>query len=153
MALSTAEKTAIVEEMEAAEMLGYGKIIPTDELMRCFGFTFTSLEDLEQMAMKDALEIADREKVEAAGLGIFVCHWLIEHGRYLKKVHKNYRVLMPSENQGQADSYLRSAKKKQARALKLLKTVPKQADGNDVAVSAARALIAGIVADRNSEAS
>ena len=147
MALSTQEKTAIVEEMEAAKMLEYGEIISNDNLLACFGFKPTSIEDLAKLPIKEAIDLSKREDVEAAGLGIFVCHWLIEQGRYLKKVHSNYRVLLPSENQGQANSYLRSAKKKQQRAQKLLQKTPKSAD-EERSTAAARALIAEIVADR-----
>lgn len=49
---------------------------------------------------------------------------LIGHGKYLQGTRTGYRVLLPSENKGQVDSYISSADKKLSRALKLSRNTP-----------------------------
>lgn len=44
---------------------------------------------------------------------------LLGDGKYLAGTRTGYRILLPSENKGQIDSYMSSADKKLARALKL----------------------------------
>lgn len=44
---------------------------------------------------------------------------LLGEGKYLAGTRTGYRILLPSENKGQVDSYMQSADKKLARALKL----------------------------------
>lgn len=44
---------------------------------------------------------------------------LLGEGKYLAGTRTGYRILLPSENKGQVDSYMSSADKKLARALKL----------------------------------
>lgn len=50
---------------------------------------------------------------------------LLGEGKYLKQSAGNYRVLLPSENVSQIDSYISSAMKKLNRSIKLSRNSPK----------------------------
>jgi len=54
---------------------------------------------------------------------------LLGQGKYLAGVPSGYRVLLPSENRGQIDSYISSADKKLSRALKLSRNSPPSDNG------------------------
>jgi len=49
---------------------------------------------------------------------------LLGHGKYLAGTPSGYRVLLPSENKTQVDSYMESADRKLDRALKLSRNSP-----------------------------
>jgi hypothetical protein len=49
---------------------------------------------------------------------------LLREGKYLAQTKGNYRILLPSENAAQVESYMSSADKKLKRALILSKNTP-----------------------------
>ena len=58
----------------------------------------------------------------------YVRNHLLNEGKYLAGTTTGYRVLLPSENAIQVESYISQADKKLARALRLSRNTPKPAD-------------------------
>ena len=56
---------------------------------------------------------------------------LLGQGKYLLGTNSGYRILLPSENKKQVDSYISSADKKLSRALKLSRNSPVESGTND----------------------
>lgn len=109
----------IIQHLRNYNMTEYGAVIP--------GKLIRELADIEypQVATKqefDALALKELSAVD------YVRNCLLNEGKYLKAHRDDYRILSPSENIGQVESYMRSADHKLRRAIKLSKNTPAIAD-------------------------
>jgi hypothetical protein len=109
------ELLTTLREMKLTE---YGEFIPADFVQEVLG--------IEMPATATRKEFAKLEIVEMAAIDYCRAH-LINEGKYIKQVPNGYRVLLPSENVGQIESYMDSADRKLSRALRLSRTTPREA--------------------------
>lgn len=100
-------------------------------------YDLLGLEVPERGTQKQYSEIA---LVELAATD-YVRNYLLGQGKYLAGTPTGYRVLLPSENAGQIESYVSQADKKLARALKLSRNTPKPAGGERFDQQQARILL------------
>jgi hypothetical protein len=111
---SQKELLAILREMQLTD---YGSFIPASLVHEVL--------ELEMPEQATRSEFAKLEIVEMAAIDYCRGH-LINEGKYIKQVANGYRVLLPSENTGQIESYMSSADRKLSRALKLSRNTPKE---------------------------
>jgi hypothetical protein len=105
---------AVLREMKLTE---YGEFIPASLVQEIL--------EIEMPATASRSEFAKLEIVEMAAIDYCRGH-LINEGKYIKQVPNGYRVLLPSENLGQIESYMSSADRKLSRALKLSRNTPRE---------------------------
>jgi len=101
--------------LKERSMLNYGQLIPVSLVHSAIGIKCPDLgtrKGFEELAL---LEL---------GAVDYVRSFLIGQGMYLGKAKTNYRILLPSENARQAQSYMASADRKLLRARKLTKNTP-----------------------------
>lgn len=101
-----------LREMQLTE---YGSFIPAELVHELLG--------IEVPAQATRSEYIKLEIMEMAAIDYCRGH-LINEGKYLKQAAQGYRVLLPSENMGQVESYMASADRKLIRALKLSRNTP-----------------------------
>lgn len=102
-------------ELDERGMLEFGSVIPT-ELVH---------ELLEiQMPQYAAKAVYDRLAMLELSAIDYCRNVLLGHGKYLTGSPVGYRILLPSENKGQIESYISSADRKLARAQKLSRNSP-----------------------------
>lgn len=82
--------------------------------------------DIEMPESASRKEFAKLEIIEMAAIDYCRAH-LLNEGKYIKQVPNGYRILLPSENLGQIESYMDSADRKLSRALKLSRNTPREA--------------------------
>lgn len=100
----------------------YGSDIPT-----CFVHEMLEIE-MPAIAPKS---VFDRlAMLELAAID-YCRNTLIGQGKYLQGTKSGYRVLLPSENRAQVDSYMGSADRKLSRALKLSRNTPCDTQAHD----------------------
>lgn len=104
-----------LREMKLTE---YGEFIPATLVQSILG--------IEMPESAPRSEYTRLEIIEMAAIDYCRGH-LINEGKYLKQVPNGYRVLLPSENMGQIESYMSSADRKLSRALKLSRNTPREA--------------------------
>jgi hypothetical protein len=97
----------------------YGSVIPKDLVYELLG-----IEVPQTGTQRQFNEIA---LTELAAVD-YVRNFLLSEGKYLAGTTTGYRVLLPSENAVQVESYISQADKKLSRALKLSRNTPKPAD-------------------------
>lgn len=109
----------LLKGLEERDLTEFGSVIDREvvhELLEIEMPRYASKEVFDGIAMA---ELAAIDYCRNALLG---------QGKYLAGTRTGYRVLLPSENKGQIDSYMSSADRKLSRALKLSKNSPRAAD-------------------------
>lgn len=109
----------VYEQLDAMGLLEYGSVIDGDMLRRMAGI---SCPEVGTRADFEAAQLEELGVVDA------IRRDLLTQGKYLKAERTNYRVLTPSENAAQVESYMRSADAKLKRAITLSKNTPKLED-------------------------
>ncbi|MFZ2125398.1 MAG: hypothetical protein WAV01_02115 [Candidatus Saccharimonadales bacterium] len=109
----------LLTAMENAGFCDYGSVIPGQFVRNVIGLSYP---EVATKAVFDQLALAELSAVD------YVRNVLLGRGMYLTYVRGNYRILLPSENVKQVESYINSADSKLSRALKLSKNTPKMVD-------------------------
>ena len=108
-------KADLFENLRAMGLLNYNEVVDGDILREMAGIHYPEVgtkADFDAPALEE-LAVVD-----------YIRNRLLGEGKYLKAIGRNYRILSPSENAGQIDSYMRSADKKLRRAIQLSKNTP-----------------------------
>ena len=105
----------VYEQLEAHGYLAYGAVIPI-QMFR----DFCDIETIVTGTKKEFDDIALQELNYAS----YIRNSLLNQGKYFKGERDSYRVLLPSENQGQIMSFTNSASNKLKRAIKLNANTP-----------------------------
>lgn len=107
---SKSKSKELLDWMRRNNLDDYGSIIMGEDVRRVLGITMPEVgtrRDFDAVAM-DELS------------GVDYCrNALLGEGKYLSMIKGNYRILLPSENAAQVESYMRSAENKLKRGLKL----------------------------------
>ena len=93
----------------------YGSDIPTELVHEMLEI---EMPDVASKATFDRIAITELAAID------YCRSTLIGQGKYLQGTKSGYRVLLPSENRAQVDSYMGSADRKLSRALKLSRNTP-----------------------------
>lgn len=99
-------------------LLEYGAFIPASLVQAALGLCYPKTAT---RAVFDKLALTELGAID------YVRRHLLSEGRYIAAAKGGYRILLPSENAGQVEAYLRHADEKLRRALKLLRSTPKGA--------------------------
>lgn len=97
----------------------YGSDIPAELVHEILAI---EVPDMAPKAVFDRLAMIELAAID------YCRNVLIGQGKYLMGTRSGYRVLLPSENKSQIDSYMGSADRKLSRALKLSRNTPGQID-------------------------
>ena len=98
------------------ELTEYGSVISGSDVRKCLGIDYPVLGTKAEF---DAISLAELAAVD------YCRNILLGDGKYLAGDRGGYRILLPSENSKQVETYMRSADKKLNRALKLTRNTPK----------------------------
>jgi hypothetical protein len=101
-----------------AGLTDYGAVIPKQLVYDMLGLVVPSTGTWRQFNEIALLELAATDYVRS---------YLLNEGKYLAGTPSGYRVLLPSENAEQVESYVAQADKKLTRALKLSRNTPRAA--------------------------
>lgn len=112
-------------------LLEFGSVIETSVVHDVLGITVPAVAS---KAVYDRLAMIELSAID------YCRNVLLGQGKYLMGTPSGYRILLPSENKVQIDSYMSSADKKLSRALKLSRNSP-QAAGDDRCQTEARILM------------
>jgi hypothetical protein len=93
----------------------YGSVILTEKVRDVLGLEYPEVGTKKEF---DALALAELSAVD------YVRNALLNEGKYFASSNGNYRVLLPSENAQQIESYMSGADRKLHRALKLARSAP-----------------------------
>ncbi len=105
----------LMSELEKRDLLEFGRIINREVVHDILGIQMPSFA---AKAVYDRLAMIELSAVD------YCRNILLGHGKYLAGTPAGYRILLPSENKSQIDSYISSADRKLSRALKLSKSTP-----------------------------
>jgi len=105
----------LMSELSELQLLEFGSVITRDLVHRLLGI---------EMPSYAAKEVYDRLAMIELSAIDYCRNILLGQGKYLAGTPAGYRVLLPSENKAQIDSYISSADKKLSRALKLSRNTP-----------------------------
>lgn len=108
-------KKDIMEQLRTLGMTNYGSIIAGGLIREWAGIEYPQTGTKEEF---------DRLSLEELGVVDYIRNCLLNEGKYLKASRDDYRILSPSENSGQVESYMKSADQKLRRAIKLSKNTP-----------------------------
>ena len=111
----------LFEELEKRGLLEYGSAIPSELVHELLDIT---VPQYAAKAVYDRLSMLELSAID------YCRNVLLGQGKYLSGTRTGYRVLLPSENKGQIDSYVSSADRKLSRALKLSRSSPVDASHN-----------------------
>lgn len=101
--------------LRESKLTEYGTFIDASLVQEVLGIQMPESATRSEFAKLEILEMA----------AIDYCrHHLLGEGKYIKQVPNGYRILLPSENAGQIESYMSSADRKLSRALRLSRTTP-----------------------------
>ena len=108
--MANQQERDLMQFIRANNLDEYGSVIMAEDVRSVLGIEmpeYGTKRDFDKAAM---LELA----------GIDYCrNVLLGEGKYLAQTNGNYRILLPSENAEQVESYMRSADSKLKRGLKL----------------------------------
>lgn len=107
----------LLEQLRDDGLTEYGSHIETAYVHRAIGLQVPEVATREVFNRIGLVEMAAVDYCRAA---------LLNEGKYLSGCRGGYRVLLPSENKSQIDSYMSSADTKLCRALKLSRNTPKE---------------------------
>ncbi len=107
----------LLEQLRQDGLTEYGSHIETTYVHRAIGLQVPEVATREVFNRISLVEMAAVDYCRAA---------LLNEGKYLSGCRGGYRILLPSENKSQVDSYISSADTKLCRALKLSKNTPKE---------------------------
>ena len=110
----------VVETLDAMGLLEYGSVIDGDMLREMACIEYPEIGTREEFASAQLEELAIVDRIRTA---------LLAEGKYIKSHRNDYRILTPSENASQVESYMRSADHKLKRAITLSSNTPKIEDG------------------------
>lgn len=99
-------------------LLEYGSHIPASLVQSALGLLYPKTAT---KAVFDKLALTELSAID------YVRRHLLSEGKYIASTKDGYRILLPSENVAQVESYMRHADEKLKRALKLLRSTPKDA--------------------------
>lgn len=99
-------------------LLEYGSHIPASLVQSALGLLYPKTAT---KAVFDKLALTELSAID------YVRRHLLSEGKYITSAKDGYRILLPSENVAQVESYMRHADEKLKRALKLLRSTPKDA--------------------------
>jgi len=105
----------LLDGLNSRGLLEYGSAIPTTLVHELLGL---EMPEQAPKAVYDRLAMAELAAID------FCRNALLSQGKYLAGTSTGYRVLLPSENKGQIDSYMASADRKLSRALRLSRSTP-----------------------------
>jgi hypothetical protein len=97
----------------------YGSDIPAELVHEILGI---DVPDVAEKSVFDRIAMVELAAID------YCRNVLIGQGKYLQGTPSGYRVLLPSENKAQIDSYMGSADRKLSRALKLSRNTPAQSE-------------------------
>lgn len=109
----------LMEELDARGLTEYGSVIDASLVHSLLGI---SHPEVASKATYDRLAMIELAAID------YCRNVLIGRGKYMQGTPSGYRVLLPSENKAQIDSYMGSADRKLSRALKLSRNTPGQVD-------------------------
>ena len=109
----------LLSAMENAGLCDYGCVISSEFVREAIGLSYPEVATKAEFDRLSLLELSATDYVRNVLLG---------RGMYLTYDRGDYRILLPSENEKQIESYISSADKKLSRALKLSKNTPKMSD-------------------------
>ena len=113
--MDTITNKEVYDHLKAHEYLEYGSVIPI-QLFR----DICGIDTITTGTKKEFDDISLQE----LGYAGYLRNILLNQGKYLKGERDSYRVLLPSENQGQIISIMNSASSKLKRAIKLDNNTP-----------------------------
>ena len=125
------DKKELVESLRQMGLLEYGKVIDGNMLRSMAGIYYP------ETGTKADFDSASLEELAVTD---YIRNVLLNEGKYLKSHREDYRILSPSENSGQVESYMKSADHKLRRAIKLSKNTPVDA-GKPKCQNMARAMM------------
>jgi len=105
--------------LEERGLLEYGSVIETSIVHELLEI---DMPKYAEKAVYDRLAMIELAAID------YCRNVLLGRGKYLAGTSSGYRVLLPSENKVQIDSYMGSADRKLSRALKLSRNSPRSAD-------------------------
>lgn len=106
----------VYDALDQAGLFDFGAVIPRAMVYDLLGL------DVPEVASKAVFDRIAMLELQALD---YCRNMLLGHGKYLAGTPSGYRVLLPSENKAQVDSYMESADRKLERALKLSRNSPK----------------------------
>ena len=108
---------ALLETLVALELTCFGAHIPAQVVRDALRIVFPATGTKAQF---DKLALAELSGID------YVRNHLLNEGKYLRAATEGYRILLPSENIGQVETYMSNADQKLRRAMKLLRNTPKE---------------------------
>lgn len=105
----------LLEWMREHKLDEYGSVVPQYRVQELLGMDVPKVADKRTF---DALALRELSATD------YVRNVLLGEGKYLAFSHGEYRILLPSENANQVESYMGQADSKLKRALKLLRNTP-----------------------------
>lgn len=108
----------LLTRLREAGLLEYGSHIPASLVQSALGLLYPTTGS---RAVFERLALAELGAID------YVRRHLLNEGKYITSAKDGYRILLPSENEGQVEAYMRSADEKLRRGLKLLRNTPKGA--------------------------
>jgi hypothetical protein len=106
----------VYDALDRAGLFDFGAAIPRAMVYDLLGL------DVPEVASKAVFDRIAMLELQAMD---YCRNMLLGDGKYLAGTPSGYRVLLPSENKAQVDSYMESADRKLERALKLSRNSPK----------------------------
>lgn len=117
----TIDKQKVFDHFNNSGQLDYGSVIPSTTLAQVAGISFPTINGASAAAIIRGVNAYELKMLEYSG---FIVDKLLDMGKYLKKDGDTYRVLMPSENEGQVNAYISAGTKKLSRAERLHRSTP-----------------------------
>lgn len=105
----------LLQKLKDFGMIGYGESISGEFVRNVIGLTMPEVATRAQFAAISLKELAAVDFVRAE---------LLKIGMYLARDGEDYRILTPSENLRQVDTYMRDAARKMNRARLLKEMTP-----------------------------
>lgn len=110
----------LLEYLREHHLDEYGSVISAAMVRHILGITLPTIGTRK--------EFTDAAMRELSGID-YVRNVLLQEGKYLTQSRGDYRILLPSENAGQVQSYMSAADRKLRRAATLARNTPPQATG------------------------
>lgn len=112
--------------LRAQKLTEFGAVILGNDVRKTLEIEYPSYEELKGMDSYDIKRTFDKIGLAEMSAIDYVRNVLLNEGKYIRVEKGNYRILLPSENTEQIESYISSADKKLSRALKLSRNTPQR---------------------------